>query len=161
MVARGKQNEHFEHLHRKMIPIEHTCIYSDVSYCVKFKDGLSQPIQSSYCVKQGCVLSPLLFNIFLYDFPGVFDPSCDPVNIFDQQLNCLMYADDLVLLSESYTGLQNCLNKLYSYTSRWNLAVNVNKTKVLFFNKGGHKMKNFKFTTGPDVLSMVQDYCYL
>ena len=76
-------------------------------------------------VKQGCNLSPTLFNIFINDVPNLFDDSCDPVRLSSKNLNCFLYVDDLVLLSESQKGLQSCLTKLERYTNRWKL----NKTK--------------------------------
>ena len=48
-----------------------------------------------------------------------------------------MYADDLALISETADGLQNCLKKLENYCSKWNLSVNVDKTKIIIFNKSG------------------------
>ena len=48
-----------------------------------------------------------------------------------------MYADDLVLLSETSEGLQECLNRLNDYCNTWGLEVNVNKTKTVVFNKTG------------------------
>ena len=112
-------------------------MYADVSYCVKLDKGLTENIPSNSGVKQGCVLSPLLFNLFLHDFPDIFDDGCDAVLCGTLKMNCLMFADDLVLFSESAPGLQNCLNKLNTYTKKWNLKVNINKTKVVVFNKGG------------------------
>ena len=47
--------------------------------------------------------------IFFYD---MFDDSCDKVSIGDYRLSCLMYADDVVLLSSTEKGLQLCLDKL-------------------------------------------------
>ena len=41
-----------------------------------------------------------------------------------------MYADDTVLLSETKEGLQNILDRLYTYSSKWNIDVNVDKTKM-------------------------------
>ena len=48
-----------------------------------------------------------------------------------------MYADDIVLLSNSADGLQQKLYKLQEYCNDWCLSVNVNKTKVIVFNKAG------------------------
>ena len=72
-----------------------------------------------------------------------------------------MFADDIVLLSESATGLQNCLNALEAYCEKWNLTVNTAKTKVVIFNKGGHILKRFKFCYRNELLEITQKYCYL
>lgn len=72
-----------------------------------------------------------------------------------------MFADDLVLLSESPQGLQNCLNRLKDYTEKWNLTVNINKTKIIIFNKGGHKFSKFSFWFGGEKIEITQQYCYL
>ena len=70
-------------------------MYVDVSYCVKLDKGLTENIPSNSGVKQGCVLSPLLFNLFQHDFPGIFDDGCDAVLCGTLKINCLMFADDL------------------------------------------------------------------
>ena len=56
---------------------------------------------SNIGVKQGCVLSPTLFNVYVSNLPDIFDESRDHVDLYDTKLNCLMYADDLVLMSET------------------------------------------------------------
>ena len=112
-------------------------MYKETTYQIKFQDGLSGPISAIAGVKQGCVLSPLLFKIFLSDLPGIFDSACDPVQLYDTKISCLLYADDLILLSESPNGLQLCLNKLDIYCNKWNLEVNISKTKIMVFNKSG------------------------
>ena len=53
-----------------------------------------------------------------------------PVTAYDIQINCLLYADDMVLLSESQSGLQMCLNKLNSYCQKWKLTANTEKAKL-------------------------------
>ena len=58
----------------------------------------------------------MLFNLFLNDLPERFTNECVPVMLdSDQNISVLMYADDIVLLSESPIGLQNCLNNLLEY----------------------------------------------
>ena len=136
-------------------------LYFEVYYCVKLNGVVSEKISSNVGVKQGCVLSPLLFNLFLSDLPDIFDSSCDPVGVLNRKLSCLMFADDLVILSESAKGLQNALDKLYEYCTKWGLTVNTGKTKVVIFNKGGHKFSSFKFNLNGADVDIVQSYCYL
>ena len=87
-------------------------MYDKVFFRVKLTNGLTDSFISTSGVKQGCVLSPILFNLFVRDLPDSFDSSCDPVDLYDSKLSCLMFADDLVLISQSANGLQNCLNSL-------------------------------------------------
>ena len=136
-------------------------MYSNVLYRVKLDGYLSKSIPSSIGVKQGCVLSPLLFNLFLSDLPNIFSRNCHPVELSDLKLNCLMFADDLVLVSQSADGLQTCLTNLESYCNKWCLTVNTDKTKIIIFNKGGHKISRFTFKINDSNIDVVQKYCYL
>ena len=71
-----------------------------------------------------------------------------------------MYADDLILLSESETGLQKCLDKLNSYTKQWKLKINIKKTKIMIFQKGGHLTKTI-FRLGDQIVEKTKEYKYL
>ena len=113
-------------------------------------------------------LSPKLSNlkqclyIFTNDLPDIFDHSkTDPVQSDTTKLNCLLYADDLVLLSESEKGLQSCLEHLNSYSSRWKLKINISKTKIIIFSKGKRKWSNFRFMINDQKIEVVEKYKYL
>ena len=136
-------------------------MYQNVLYRVKVDGYLSQTISSSIGVKQGCVLSPLLFNLFLSDLPEIFSNDCHPVELCDLKLNCLMFADDLVLISQSAIGLQKCMNNLNAYCEKWCLTINTDKTKVIIFNKGGNKFSKYSFWLNDTTIDIVQNYCYL
>ena len=49
----------------------------------------------------------------------------------------------MVLLSESAAGLQNCQNQISDYFKQWKLTVNTDKTKIVIFDKSGHKIKRY------------------
>ena len=136
-------------------------MYSQVYYQVKCNNGLSSPFLSLVGVKQGCVLSPLMFNMFLSDLCDIFDDPCKPVSLHDVKLNCLLYADDLAILSEDHLGLQTCLNRLADYCTKWQLNINVKKTKVIIFNKGGLNISKYTFTFKGNTIEIVDKYCYL
>lgn len=72
-----------------------------------------------------------------------------------------MFADDLVLLSESSEGLQKSINNLSDYCAKWDLTVNLQKTKIIIFNKAGKQLKNFHFSFRSEVIELVSSYTYL
>ena len=86
--------------------------------------------------------------------------NCDPVRVVDLSVNCLLYADDIVLLSESKSGLQSSLNILGTYCSNGKLQVNVEKSKVLIFNSKGKTHVN-EFSYNNNIIQAVSKYCYL
>ena len=95
-------------------------------------------------VKQGCVLSPLLFNIFLSDLPELVSSSeCRHVKLAtSQHLGGLFWADDVVLLSECEEELSKMITKLGIYSANNYLELNVDKTKGMVFNKSGRFNRN-------------------
>ena len=72
-----------------------------------------------------------------------------------------MYADDLVLMSQTKERLQKCLDRLYEYCQKWKLVVNTDKTKIMVFNKSGKMFRKCRFTYNNDIIEMVQEFKYL
>jgi hypothetical protein len=108
-------------------------------------------------VKQGDNLSPTLFKIFINDLPEYLLHTPNPIILNDKEINCLMYADDVILLSQTEVGLQSKLHKLQSFCNDWCLEVNVSKTKILIFNKAGRLIKK-EFWLFDQVLESVSSY---
>lgn len=90
-------------------------MYENTKYSIKLKDGYLDPIASNLGLRQGCPLSPMLFNLYIEDIKEVFDNTCEPITLQDIKINHFLYADDLVLVSHSANGLQNSLDKLASF----------------------------------------------
>jgi hypothetical protein len=70
---------------------------------------------------------PNLFKIFINDFPDYIRNCPDPIQLNDKPIHCLMYADDIILLSSTAEGLQAKLDILDSYCNDWCLTVNPTK----------------------------------
>ena len=113
-------------------------------------------------VKQGCVLSPLLFNIFLSDLPfEITNGNCKPVSLSNNlQISSLIWADDVLLLSETDDGLDFMPKLLSKYVERNKMEINTVKTKCMIFNKSGKFYRRcFKLNNG--VISTTNKYKYL
>jgi hypothetical protein len=99
-------------------------MYNNTELCVKTdKDTMTGNFTSNIGVRQGDNLS--FFKIFINDLIDSFDESCKPAILNTLKLNCLLYADDLVLMSETADGLQMCIDKLYNYCTKWGLQINM------------------------------------
>ena len=80
------------------------------------------------------VLSSLTYTLMIYlNFLENFlsDPFVLPNGT---KLSSLLYGDDLIILSRSKAGLQNCLNALAQYCRSWMLNIDKKKPKLSFFN---------------------------
>ena len=134
-------------------------MYTKVRCKVKTKDGLTPSIASNVGVRQGDVLSPMLFNIYINDIAEILDkPQCDLTELGNAVIRCLMYADDLVLISTSRNGLQHQLDILQEYCQKWHLTVNIQKTKVMAFTK---KQNIDTFNYDGNSLEKVDTFPYL
>jgi len=88
-------------------------------------------------LRQGCVLSPLLFSIFIDRIMRVANLQGGVLYDFNKQedyrINCLMFADDLVLLAESQQQLQANLTRFGLACEDSGMRISVPKTEVVVF----------------------------
>lgn len=130
----------FYNVIKHMYTVSKSCIKNNNTTHTRF-------FESKLGVKQGDNLSPNLFKIFINDLPKCLEQTADPILLNSRQVHCLMYADDIVLLSSSASGLQEKITSLEEFCQDWCLTVNLTKTKVLIFNKAGRHLKhNFMYT---------------
>lgn len=112
-------------------------MYENPSYKIKLRDGHLDPIRSNLGLKQGCPLSPMLFNLYIDDIKTIFYGECEPVRLHDEDLSHFLYADDLVLISMTAGGLQRSLDKISKYSDDKCLTISIEKTKSMIFNLSG------------------------
>ena len=73
----------------------------------------------------------------------------------------MLFADDVVLFSDTIVGLQRLLNCLESYCKTWKLSVNLAKTKIMVFKAGGYLSKAEKWFFNGKRVEVVSYYKYL
>ena len=131
---------------------------------VKVSAFLTQPFTTTLGVKQGCVLSPMIFNLFINDLPDQFDDQCDPVFLGDHPVHALMFADDVVILSQSAAGLRRAIQKTVNFFENINLSVNFDKSQIMIFNLRGvllDRDPDHQFIVNGKRMKIVKEYTYL
>ena len=137
-----------------------TKIYTTTTYTIKTKHFKLDPITSNLGLKQGCPLSPLLFNLYIDDLAQHVSNSPDDISLQGSRISHFLYADDLVLLSSTKEGLQRKLNELATFADSKDLTVSTGKSKIMVFNKAGRKSKD-KFLYKNQKLEVVNTFTYL
>nr|CAJ38812.1 putative origin recognition complex subunit 3 protein [Platynereis dumerilii] len=134
-------------------------MYAKAKCRVKWKGKVGKEIESEYGVLQGGIMSPNLFTEYLTDLNKYLDVS-QGITIGDNIVTHLLYADDMVLCSESAKGLQILINGLYTFCTKWHLILSINKTNVMVFRKK-REIVNFQFKYGVDEIAITDNYKYL
>ena len=127
---------------------------------VKFNGVTTDWFDVSMGLKQGCILSPQFFNLFINDLTSrINDLKCG-VKFGDEQISILLYADDIVLLSSNEEDLQCMLDLLYEYCRSWKMLLNFNKSKIIHFRPKSFLQTAHEFHCGSESIEVVSQYKY-
>jgi hypothetical protein len=80
-------------------------------------------------VRQGCCLSPILFNLYSESLTKEALEGFGDLKIGGQMINTVKYADDLVLLAKEEMVLQDMTDKLIEIGRCYGMEINVEKQK--------------------------------
>jgi len=106
--------------------------YSHLQCAVLWKGVLGNIFNIARGVRQGGVLSPFLFAIYMAELIGQLSSGYGLYvgNLF---MGCIMYADDIMLLSCSCYGLQKLVDICEHYGEKWDIIFNPKKTQCVSF----------------------------
>ena len=112
-------------------------------------------------VKQGDIISPTLFAIYINDLAESLKESGLGIPLEDELICVLLYADDVVLLAETEEDLQILLDIVSLWCKKWRLEVNLSKTKVMHVRRPSTRRSNFPFQFDGKVVEVCDSYRYL
>lgn len=139
-------------------------MYESLVSCVRVNHELSDIFECPVGVRQGCVLSPTLFSLFINELANyISENGVHGVQLLPNllELFILLFADDVTLISTTPGGLQAQLNSLKLCCDKLKLTVNKDKTKVMVFRKGGFLGDREKWFFEGSPIEVVNKYCYL
>ena len=125
-----------------------------------WRDAYSDYFNVVSGTKQGGVLSPRLFSMYMDDLVRRLKKSgigCHIINVF---IACLLYADDMCLLAPSRGAMQQLLSICEEYCGEFCLSFNVKKSKVLVFGDMKGKTIDTLFLNNMPV-EIVSEWTYL
>ena len=108
--------------------------YSNQRVHIRWGSTVSGDFRVLTGVRQGGILSPYLFRFYVRDVIHVITSMRVGCNVGGQMINLLCFADDMVLLSSSWVGLQLLIDKLHALAVGINMSFNVSKTVCMVFN---------------------------
>ena len=111
--------------------------------------------------KQGDNLSPTLFNLFINNLASQIKELHCGIKIGIEQVSILLYADDIVLLSDSEKSLQSMLTYLNKWCMQWCLDIYVLKSNIIHFRPKKVPISQFVFKCGTHVIKTIDRYTYL
>jgi hypothetical protein len=139
--------------------------YRTVQSCVRWQTDFSKFFSCPSGLKQGCMLSPVIFFLLINEVANAVNLNGKHGFQFLPGLNelffLLLFADDICLISTTPAGLQNLINNLQKASKSFGLEVNLDKTKVMVFRKGGRLASREKWYYRGEEIEIVNKYKYL
>ena len=119
------------------IPDHLTCLlrnlYTGQEATVRTGHGTTDWFQIGKGVRQGCILSSCLFNLYAeYIMRNIgLEEAQAGIKIAGRNINNLRYADDTILMAESEQELKSLLMKVKEESEKIGLKLNIQKTKIM------------------------------
>ena len=108
--------------------------YCRLEVCVRVNGKQSKAFHVGVGLRQGCVLSPLLFTVYM-NWIDKCSQADECATIGNCKISRLLFADDLVLLSSTKSGLQCALNSFADACNTTGMKTSTTKTEILHLSK--------------------------
>eukprot|EP00794_Sanderia_malayensis_P006629 gene6629-biopygen5401 len=141
-----------------------TCLknlYANAKSAVRVNTNLSEFFKCSVGVRQGCILSPMLFNAFLEELvTRVTDGFESGISIQGKPLTNLRFADDIALLAASASRLKGLTKSLIETSKKMGMEISAEKSNVLVVGATSERIDE-NVEVGGAPLEQVQQFKYL
>ena len=129
---------------------------------IKWGSTFSGKFHVTNGVRQGGVLSPLLFNVYVYELSDCLNKSGIGGSMNGTVINHMLYADDICIISLSSAGLQQLLNICSGYSELHDLTFNAKKSMCMYFSTSMNKHCEYPVIyLGNSICEFVKEVKYL
>ena len=113
-------------------------LYTNQSVNVKWDNQRTTSFSVSNGVKQGGVLSPILFAVYLDELLLRLKATGLGCHIGHVYLGSVAYADDVIILAPTKLALDKMLTVAKNFSNEFDINFNPNKSKLVVFHPNGH-----------------------
>jgi len=136
-------------------------IYECTEVLVKTEEGCTESFRTRKGVRQGCVLSPILFNMYMAGLSEELrNRKIGGVEVGNMRIWELAYADDVVLLARNKVALEDMMRTTAKFLKERKLELNAEKSKIMVFNRKKRERKEVWKWKGKEI-EEVQVFKYL
>lgn len=132
-------------------------LYDDCKSCVRINGHKSAWFWVRVGLRQGCVLSPLLFIIFM-DRISRRSTTQDCIKVGDVKVESLLFADDIARLASTAAGLQQAMDRFAAECSASGMQISVKKTEIMVVSRQPEQCALY---TNGKTLNQVEKFKYL
>jgi hypothetical protein len=135
-------------------------LYENYTAKIDINGELSRDIKINSGVRQGCILSPLLF-LFVIDYiMGKVDDNKTGIPwTFGKNLQDLEFADDICLIEENATNMKKKILKQIKEAELAGIKINIKKCKIIQVNVNSNL--NSEITIENEKIEDTENFCYL
>src|SRR3989441_829032 len=101
---------------------------------VRWDGEVSREVDVERSVRQGCVMSPTLFNLYSEFMIKEAMENVEGIKFNGINVTDLRYADDAVLMADKRKKIQKMIDRLNKTCKVYGMEINVTKTKVMIMN---------------------------
>ncbi|KAG1629224.1 hypothetical protein G6F44_011682 [Rhizopus delemar] len=135
------------------------CLFDDVQIEILLSNTTSRRFHPKTGVLQGSILSPYLYSVFINQLPAQLRPQAITIDMSPLEtiplLNCLLYADDVVLIAEC-TTMTDLLRKCEEHSLQMGYRWNPSKCVIL-----DNQLEPISYTIYNQALPQVTSFAYL
>ena len=130
-------------------------LYTNQNIRVKWQNCISEPFSCSNGVKQGGVLSPILFNIYIDELLTRFKSSHLGCHVGHVYMGAFAYADDITLLTPTQYALDKLLDIANDFSTEYDVTFNPDKTKLIVYSNDQDCNNNMNIMFGGKLIENV------
>ena len=135
-------------------------MYEDTKAKYRLGNIETEWVKSERGVRQGCILSPTLFSLYTEELAVRMRRMNAGVKVGTDRLCLLLYADDVVVMSECADELQSLLDVVGQYGRDFGVRFSSEKSKVIIVNRSQDE-ENITWRLGENELEQTREYMYL
>ena len=151
-------------IEKKMCPLVLRLLlnsYINQKLNVRWNVTLSETFGVSNGVRQGGILSPILFGVYMDELLNRLKRSGIGCHIGVHYIGVLGFADDIILLCPTLSGMRTMLNICEKFADEYNLIFNGNKSKLLIFSKNNRNISDPCFKLNGDTIKRFNNAIHL